>query len=146
MEPHPPKKAGLLQRLRLAARAHQLSRRTEQAYVLWTRRYFAFHGRRHPRDLGEDEVNAFLTHLAAQRNVSASTQSQALSALLFVYRHVLQRDLGAVGSLIRVHRRRKQPLVLSPDEVRRVLAAVAPELHLFFALLYGTGMRLLEAL
>ncbi len=145
--PSPPATATpLMERLRQAARARQLSRRTELAYAHWTRRFIRYHGLRHPAELDEGHVNAFLTHLAASRDVSASTQSQALAALVFLYREVLGRDLGAVGRLIRVHRNRPRPLVLTQDEVRRVLDCVAGEYRLFFALLYGTGMRLLEAL
>lgn len=135
----------LLQQLGRAARARHLSRRTEHAYVLWVRRYLAFHGR-HPADLSEPHVNAFLTHIATAGRVSASTQSQALAAILFLYRVVLDRPLGEVGTLVRVRRQRRQPLVLSQGEVQRILAHVDPDLRLFFSLLYGTGMRLLECL
>jgi integron integrase len=136
----------LLPRLREAARARHLSRRTEQAYLLWTRRFLAHQKNRHPAALGPVAVNAFLTYVANRRNVSASTQSQALAALSFFYREVLGRDLGSVGGLIRVQRQRRRPLVLTQDEVRRILTAVDPDLRLFFALLYGTGLRLLECL
>lgn len=136
----------LLPRLRVAARARHLSRRTEQAYLLWARRFFARQRFRSPAELGPGAVNAFLTFIANDRNVSPSTQSQALAALSFLYREVLGRDLGEIRTLIRVHRDRRQPLVLTQDEVRRILDAVDPRLRLFFALLYGTGLRLLECL
>ncbi|HVS03431.1 MAG TPA: integron integrase [Thermoanaerobaculia bacterium] len=136
----------LLDRIRLTARLHQLSKRTEHAYALWIRRFILFHDTRHPLSLAEPEVNQFLTHLAAQRGVGRSTQSQALAAILFLYRQVLARPLADVGQLIRVKRHRRQPLVLTPQEVDRVLAKVEPPHDLVLTLLYGTGMRLMEAL
>jgi integron integrase len=138
--------ANLLLRLRILARARHLSRRTEQAYVLWTRRFLGFHHSTDPAHLGERDVNAFLMFLAAKRNVGASTQSQALAALLFLYRGVLERPLGDLGTLIRVRRERPRPVVLTQDEVRRLLAKLKPPERLFFELLYGSGMRLLECL
>jgi len=136
----------LLDSLRRVVRVRHLSKRTEDAYVMWARRYLGFFSGTDPRQLGERHVNRFLTHLASHRDIAASTQSQALSALLFLYREVLRRDLGTLGPLIRVQRRRRHPLVLSQDEVRRVLEAVPADHRLFFQLLYGTGMRLLECL
>ena len=136
----------LLDRLRQAARTRHLSERTEDAYVSWTKRFVRFHGLRHPQELNGADVNAFLSHLAVARSVSASTQSQALAALLFLYRDVLGRQLGDLGEVIRVHRARPQPLVLTQDEVRRILDRIDGEHRLFFALLYGSGMRLLECL
>jgi integron integrase len=136
----------LFERLRSAARAHQLSKRTEQAYVLWLRRFILFHGRRHPADLAEPEINAFITHLAAHGQVSSSTQSQALSALLFTYRAVLGKPIGELGELIRVHRRRKLPVVLTRSEVRTLLSHTQGTTSLVLNLLYGSGMRLLEGL
>ena len=116
------------------------------ALVGWVRRYIHFHGRRHPVELGEAEVNTFLTDLATRGRVAPSTQSQALAALSFLYRVVLGRPLGDLGNLIRVQRQRRQPLVLSQAEVQRVLGRIDPDHRLFFALLYGTGLRLLECL
>lgn len=136
----------LLDNLASVARARHLSKRTEEAYAGWARRYLAFFPGIDPSRLGERDVNHFLTYLAARRQISASTQSQALSALLFLYREILRRDLGTVTPLIRVQRRRRHPLVLSQDEVRRVLEAAPNDFRLFFQLLYGTGMRLLECL
>jgi integron integrase len=144
--PQPTAEPRLFGRLRAIARAHHLSRRTEQAYVLWTRRFVLFHGRRHPRDMAEPEVNAFITHLAAHTDIGPSTQSQALAALLFLYREVLQRPLGELGELIRVARHRKLPVVLTRDEVRQLLRQSEGLNALVLSLLYGTGMRLLEAL
>jgi integron integrase len=121
-----------------------MSMRTEKAYLHWIRRYILFHAKRHPSDMGEKEVNAFLTHLAVERKVGAATQSQALCALLFLYRAVLERDLGELEGLIRAKRRRRLPVVLTQAEVRTILSHLTGEDHLFLGLLYGTGMRLME--
>lgn len=110
----------LLDRVRDAIRVRHLSRRTEEAYTQWIRRYVLFHQKRHPADMGEREINAFLTHLAVEKRVSPSTQTQALCALLFLYRIVLERDIGELD-LIRAKRRRRLPVVLTRDEVRTIL-------------------------
>ncbi len=137
----------LLDRVRHRARAQHLSLSTEKSYVSWIRRYILFHGKRHPKDMAEAEVNEFLTHLAVQRKVSASTQTQALCALLFLYRNVLGIDLGELHGLIRAKRTRNVPVVLTREEVQKVLAAIPEPLdRMFFRLLYGTGMRLMEGL
>ncbi|MFP3941830.1 MAG: phage integrase N-terminal SAM-like domain-containing protein, partial [Thermoanaerobaculia bacterium] len=142
MPPKPPK---LLEQVRREIRARQLSRRTERTYAGWIRRYILFHGKRHPKELAEEEVNAFLTHLAADRHVSPSTQTQALSALLFLYRHVLGRELGELD-ILRPRRPRRLPVVLTKGEVRAVLAELRKPHQLVATLLYGSGLRLLEAL
>lgn len=136
----------LLDRVRESLRVRHMSYRTEQAYVHWIRRYILFHRKRHPQEMGEVEVNAFLTHLAVEKRVSASTQTQALCALVFLYRTVLDRELGELDGLVRARRRRRLPVVLTRDEVKRLLARLAGAEHLFFSLLYGTGMRLSEGL
>lgn len=136
----------LLDRVRASARVRHLSLRTERTYVQWIRRYIVFHGKRHPAEMGEAEINAFLTHLAVEGKVSASTQTQALCAILFLYRAVLGRDVGELEGLIRARRRRKLPVVLSREEVKSVLSHLQGTEYLFLALLYGTGMRLMEAL
>jgi integron integrase len=138
--------SALIDELRDALRARHYSRRTEQAYCLWVRRFIRFSGRRHPRELGEAEVNAFLTHLATVEHVSASTQTQALSAILFLYRHVLGRDLGALDGLVRAQRSRRLPVVLTRDEVRDLLRCLDHDLFLIASLLYGSGLRLSECL
>ncbi|HQG55022.1 MAG TPA: integron integrase [Thermoleophilia bacterium] len=132
--------------LRTALRARHYSRRTEQAYCLWVRRYIRFHGLRHPREMGEAEINAFLTHLATEREVSASTQNQALSALLFLYRNVLQRPVGDLGGVVRARRPRRLPVVLTRDEVAAVLDYLDGDLRLMASLMYGAGLRLNECL
>jgi len=136
----------LLDRVREALRVRHLSYRTEKTYVHWIRRYILFHRKRHPAEMGEVEINAFLTHLAVDGQVSASTQTQALCALLFLYRSVLGREIGDLEGLVRAKRRRKLPVVLTPEEVKRALACVTGVERLFLSLLYGTGMRLLEGL
>jgi integron integrase len=142
MTVQPPK---LLDHLRLEIRGRQLSRRTEKAYAGWVRRFVLFHGKRHPREMAEAEVNGFLAHLAADRNVSSSTQTQALSALLFLYRHVLRKELSEL-EILRPRRRRRLPVVLTKEEVRAVLGELSGQHHLVATLLYGAGPRLLEAL
>jgi integron integrase len=136
----------LLDRIREAARVRHLSLRTEKAYVHWAKRYILFHGKRHPQEMGEAEINAFLTHLAVEGGVSASTQTQALCALLFLYRTVLSRDVGELEGLVRARRKRKLPVVLTIEEVKRILSQLNGTERLFLSLLYGTGMRLAEAL
>ncbi len=126
--------------------ARHLSASTRKAYVRWIRRFVLFHRKRHPRDLGVTEVNAFLTHLAVEAHVSASTQNQALSALLFLYGAVLERPLGALEGVVRAKRPRRLPVVLTPDEVYRVLARMQGVPLMVALLLYGAGMRLMEAL
>ncbi|HEX4883322.1 MAG TPA: integron integrase [Casimicrobiaceae bacterium] len=134
----------LLQEIRRRIRYLHYSYRTEQAYVEWTRRFVRFHGMRHPREMGGDEVVAFLDHLANERDVAASTHNQALSALLFLYREVLGVELPWLGDIARPRRPRRLPAVLTRDEVRNVLAVMEGTHALMAHLLYGTGMRLTE--
>lgn len=136
----------LLDRLRAAVRARHYSRRTEEAYVMWTRRFILFHGKRHPASMGADEVNAFLSSLAVEERVSASTQNQALSALLFCYREVLEDPLPWLSDVVRAHRPHRLPTVLSVEDVHRVIDAVDERYRLIVQILYGSGLRLLEAL
>ena len=132
--------------MRAALRARHYSRRTEQAYCRWVRRFIRFHGLRHPAQMAEGEVNAFLTHLAVREQVSASTQTQALSAILFLYRHVLGRDLGAIDGIIRARTPDHLPVVLTPEEVWALLAHLEGMPWLVASLLYGSGLRLMECL
>jgi integron integrase len=136
----------LLDAVRTALRTRHYSYRTEQAYVAWIRRYVRFHGLCHPRELGDVEINAFLSHLALDGNVAASTQNQALSALLFLYHEVLGRPVESLGDVVRAKGARRLPVVLTRDEVRRVLIQVEGPARLVASLLYGAGLRLLEAL
>jgi integron integrase len=136
----------LLPRVRERLRTLHYSYRTEQVYIDWIRRFIHFHGMKHPQSMGAAEVEAFLTHLAAQRNVSASTQSQALSALLFLYRKVLGVELPWLENLTRARKPRRLPVVLSVQETRAVLAQLEGVYRIIAGLLYGSGLRLMEAL
>jgi integron integrase len=134
----------LLDRVRDACRARHLSRRTEQAYVAWIRRYILFHDKRHPSEMGAPEVTKFLTALAVDCQVAASTQNQALSALLFLYKDVLEADLPWLDGIVRARRPERLPVVLTRDEVRAALAGLAGAPRLMACLLYGAGLRVLE--
>ncbi len=134
----------LLDQLRDRIRVKHYSIRTEAQYVHWVRRFILFHGKRHPRELGAPEVEAFLTHLAVEGGVAASTQNQALSALLFLYREVLGVDLPWLDNVTRAKRPQRLPVVLTRDEVRAVLAKMDGTYGLLGRMLYGTGMRLME--
>ncbi len=136
----------LMVRLHRAARARRLSPRTERTYASWVRRFVKFHGLRHPREMGAEEIGRFLSHLATDLGISASSQNQALAALLFLYQHVLKTDPGWVGDVVRARRPRTVPVVMSRGEVRRLLAEMAGTPRLVASLMYGTGMRLSEAL
>ena len=136
----------LLGRLRAALRARHYSPRTEESYVGWVKRFVRFHGMRHPAELAEADVARFLTGLAVDHAVSASTQNQALSALLFLYDTVLGRALGVCDGLVRAKRPKRLPVVLTREEVGAVLGAMRGVPQLVAALLYGSGLRLLEAL
>ena len=136
----------LLDRLRGSIRRLHYSRRTEEAYIHWTKRFIFFHGKRHPSELGESEVTSFLNYLAADRNVAASTQNQALSAVLFLYKEVLGTPLDWLDGLVRAKRPKRMPVVLTREEVEKILGALEGTHWLMASLLYGTGMRLMECL
>lgn len=136
----------LLDRLRHAIRLRHYSIRTETSYVDWARRFIHFHGKRHPAQLGASEVQAFLTHLAVERSVAASTQNQAKSALLFLYREVLGVQLPWLDEVVGAKLSRRLPVMLTPSEVRALLAETSGTCGLVVSLLYDTGVRLLEAL
>jgi integron integrase len=139
----PPK---VLDRLREAIRARHYSLRTEEAYVGWVRRFILFHNKRHPTEMGESEINRFLTHLAVAENVAASTQNQALSAILFLYQAVLEKDLDRIDGIVRAKKPKRLPVVLTRDEVRVLVGRMSGTPKLVAWLLYGGGLRLLEAL
>ena len=140
----PPRSPKLLDRVREALRVRHRSPRTEAAYVLWIRRFIVFHGKRHPEEMGEREVSEFLSHLAIERHVSPPTQNQALCAILFLYREVLERDLEWVGDVVRATASKRLPVVLTRAEVRAVLTALDGVPRLMAMLLYGGGLRLFE--
>ena len=137
-------RTGLFAALRDALRGAHYSLRTERAYVLWVRRFVAYHGGRSPRQLGAPEVTAFLTSLAVNRGVAAATQNQALAAILFLYRHVLQVELPWLNEVVRAKKPRRLPVVLSTDEVDALLAHMDGVTGLMARLMYGTGMRITE--
>jgi len=136
----------LMDKLREALRLRHYSLRTESAYGDWVRRFILFHGKRHPKEMGAQEVEAFLSHLATERNVSASTQNQAKSALLFLYKHVLNVDLPWLNEIVQAKHARRIPVVLSTAEIRRLLDRIEGSPAVLARLLYGTGMRLMEGL
>lgn len=141
--PRPPK---LLERMRIHLRTRHYSIRTEEAYIDWARRFIVFHGKRHPQEMGAAEVEAFLSHLAVDRQVSASTQNQAKAALLYLYKQVLETDLPWLNEVVQAKTPKRLPVVLTPTEVRELLLHMDGTTGLIAQLLYGTGMRLLEAL
>jgi len=122
------------------------ARRTAGTYEQWVRRFLRFHGLKPPREMGQVEINAFLTHLAVEEGVSASSQTQALSALLFLYRHVLGMDPGDLTGVVRARVRRRLPVVMTPAEVQQMLGQLEGTSALVSGLLYGSGLRLMEAL
>ena len=136
----------LLDQMRDQIRTRHYSIRTEAAYLHWARQFILFHGKRHPAEMGEAEVGEFLTHLAVERNVAASTQNQALSALLFLYKVVLDRPLDGIDGLTRAKRPERLPVVFTREEVRAVLARLQGDRALMAGLMYGSGLRLMECL
>ena len=136
----------LIDRLREEIRARHYSRRTEKSYWYWIRYFIFFHRKRHPAEMGASEVTAFLSWLATERNVAAATQNQALSALLFLYKHVLGKQLPWLDELVRAQRPVRLPVVLTEAEVRRLLEGMQGGVRLMTALLYGSGLRQIECL
>lgn len=141
----PNRPAGLIQHYRELLQTRHYARRTVRTYEQWLRRFLRFHGMRHPREMGSAEVNTFLTHLAVEEQVSASTQNQALAALLFLYRDLLESNLELEG-VVRARTRQRLPVVLSETEVRAVRQRLEGDAALVVGLLYGSGLRLMEAL
>jgi len=140
------RKPRLLNLLREALVSRHYSRKTEQTYCYWVKRFIRFHGMRHPADMAETEVNAFLSHLTIKEKVSASTQNQALCALLFLYRYVIGYRLGELGEVVRARKPRRLPVVMTRDEVSAVLGRLSGEKWLMASLMYGAGLRLTECL
>jgi integron integrase len=138
-------KPRLLDQVRNRCRVKHYSIRTEHSYVGWIRRFILFHSKRHPSELGAPEVEAFLTHLAVNRNVAASTQNQALAAILFLYKEVLAIDLPWLDGVTRAKKPARLPVVLTPDEVRMLLSQLDGVHHLIASVQYGSGLRLMEA-
>src|SRR5690606_11958791 len=144
--PEAEEKPKLMKRLHIALRTRHYSRRTEKAYAAWIRRFILFHGKRHPAEMGAAELESFLSSLATDRNVAASTQNQALAALLFLYKYVLEQDVPWLDNIVRAKKPARLPVVLTRAEVVAVLAQLEGIPRLVALLLYGAGLRLLEAL
>ena len=144
--PATPAKPKLLDQVRQAIRTRHYSPRTEETYVHWIERFIFFHNKRHPAEMAEAEIARFLSNLAAESHVSASTQNQALNAVLFLYRHVLRKDIGYVNGVLRANRPKRLPTVLTRQEVRSILGNLAGLEWIMTMLLYGAGLRLMECL
>jgi integrase len=137
-------KPKLLDQVRGVIRRKHYSIRTEKVYCDWIKRFILFHKKRHPADMAEAEITAFLTHLAVQANVAASTQNQALSALLFLYKEVLQQKIGWLDQVERAKKPARLPVVLTRAEVRSIFVQLHGTMKLMAGLLYGSGLRLME--
>jgi integron integrase len=146
--PAPPsaQKPKLLDQVREAIRMRHYSYMTEKAYVHWIKRFIFFHNKRHPAELGEQEIGQFLSSLATDSHVSASTQNQALNALLFLYREILKKDIGYVNGVVRAKRPHRLPVVLTRQEVRSIVGCLEGSDWIMAMLLYGAGLRLMECL
>lgn len=143
--PTPKTPSPFLEQVRTAIRVRHYSIRTEEAYLFWTRRFIFFHGKRHPSEMGETEVGTFLSHLAVNKNVSPSTQNQALNALVFLYKQVLEQPLGEINGVVRAKKRQRLPVVLTQEEIARLLSHLSGVHWLIACLEYGSGLRLLES-
>ena len=146
LSPSAAPKPKLLDQVREAIRTRHYSYRTEKAYVHWIKRFIFFHNKRHPAEMGEAEIGRFLSSLATDSHVSASTQNQALNALLFLYREIVKKDIGYVDGVVRAKRPHRLPVVLTRQEVRSILGALGKSDWLMVMLLYGAGLRLMECL
>lgn len=140
------RKPKLLDQVREAIRVRHMAHSTEKTYVDWIRRFILFHNKRHPKEMGKLEVEAFLTHLAVHGNVAASTQNQALSALLFLYRIVLEQELGWLEDVVRAKSDKRAPVVFTHHEAMSVLALLNGVYWLLGKILYGSGLRVIECL
>src|SRR5438552_4231679 len=141
-----PHMAKLHDQVREVIRMKHYSIRTEQAYVNWIKRYIFFHNKRHPAEMGEAEIRSFVSDLASKRSVAASTQTVALSALLFLYRDVLKQDLPYIKNIERAQKPKRLPVVFTREETKRILANLESTQWLVAGLLYGSGLRLMECL
>ena len=133
----------LMDQVRNLIRAKHYSIRTEEAYVGWIRKFILFHGKRHPKEMGEDEISAFLTHLAVNRNVASSTQNQAFNALLFLYRNVLGMEFGVLDNVERAKRPRKLPVVFTKEEIKKIINQLDGYKWIMAQLMYGAGLRVI---
>src|SRR5499425_1214938 len=142
--PATPSKPKLLDQVRHAIRTRHFSPKTEESYVHWIKRFIFFHNKRHPAQMGESEIGQFLSSLATDAHVAASTQNQALNALLFLYREVLEQKIGFIQGVVRAKRPGRLPVVLTKQEVQKVLNSINGTPWLMAMLLYGAGLRLME--
>jgi integron integrase len=140
------KQPKLLDRVRAELRVNHYSKKTEEAYISWIKRYIFFHNKKHPEEMGEEEVKQFLNYLAVEKHVSASTQNQALCSILFLYKNVLRKKFGWMENLIKAKKSRRVPVVFTRSEVREVFRNLDGVIKLICSLLYGSGLRLGEAL
>ena len=141
-----PQKSAFLEEVRQIMRTQHYAIRTEQSYIDWIRRFILYHGKRHPNEMGEPEVAAFLTHLSVNRNVAPSTQGQALNALVFLYRKVINRPLGEMPGVVRARKKERIPVVLTQHEVANLLSKLEGIHWLVACILYGSGLRLMEGI
>src|SRR5690242_7012054 len=139
-----PQKPKLLEEVRQALRSRHYSNKTEKAYVHWIRRFIFFNGKRHPMEMAEAEIGRFLSSLATERHVSASTQNQALNAILFLYQNVLEKKIGFVDGVVRAKRPQRVPVVLTKEEVKKIMDQMSGVPRVMLLLLYGSGLRLIE--
>jgi len=137
-------KRKLLDQVRDVIRLKHYSIRTEETYVMWIRRFILFHNKRHPSEMGEQEISEFLTHLAVKKKVASSTQNQALNAIVFLYREILKRDLGEIRDIQWAKRPARLPVVFTGEEAKAVLEHMEGTKWLMASLLYGSGLRLME--
>ena len=142
----PPQGKKLLEQVSDAIRIKHNSQRTEKTYIDWISRYILFHKKRHPKDMGVEEIQAFISHLATERRLSASSQNQALSAVIFLYRHVLQKEIDLPSDLIRAEKSKTLPVVLTQPEALAVITSMTGLSQLMAKILYGSGLRLMECL
>ncbi len=139
-----PSSSPFLDQVRGAIRVRHYSIRTEQAYIAWIKQFILYHGKRHPAELGDRDISDFLTYLTQQRHVAAATQNQALNALVFMYRHVLEKPVGELQDVVRAKKPKRLPVVLSQLEVARLLSHLTGIHWLIGCLMYGSGLRLME--
>jgi len=144
--PAQPNKPKLLDQARIAMRQRHYSLKTEKSYISWMKRFILFHNKRHPKDMGDVEIEQFLNHLVLKRGVSASTQAQALNAVVFLYKQVLEMEIGQFENLRKSNKPKRLPVVLSVSEVGQILSLLDGRNHLMASLLYGSGLRLMECI
>jgi integron integrase len=140
------KKLKLLDQVRITLRTNHYSRKTEESYVSWIKRFVLFNNKRHPNELSEGEIKKYLEHLAVKQHVSSSTQNQALCAIIFLYKKVLKKKLGDFGELIWAKKSKRLPVILAPEEIKKLLAQLSGTYWIMANLLYGSGLRLNECL